>query len=119
MNYFTSFQVDRTPVDEVLENASNPDEMRLCDFCLPTNLNEVDDNGEAISPCITAFKLSENVLNMLPSLSICFDSTLFMKMWEKQCRVQNNDCFTLDDVEEMVWRHVKHQYVFVLDDLSK
>ena len=98
----------------VLEKVGDIGRFEVTDFCEPLDVKsfktvEVD----LCSPVITAFQLPDEIEQVLVPLSEAYPSSVFMKLWEDQCRQQENDCTSLKDIASLVWQPVSNRYIYI------
>lgn len=102
--------VDTSSIDNTLKKNENIEVHQVKEFCVPTDVSTVADL-EMLQPRMCAFNVSQPVLDMVPELHSCYDSSTFLKLWNEQCVANNGQCTSLDDVVQQVWAPVKHRYV--------
>ncbi|XP_053390335.1 E3 ubiquitin-protein ligase rnf213-alpha-like, partial [Mercenaria mercenaria] len=103
--------VDRTEVDDVLKKTGNGAKAcKVSDFCVPAVVKKVE-NIENFQPKLCAFDVSQPVLEMLPELQKCNESSVFFSLWGDCCRELRNQCTTLEDVSKRVWQPVRTMWL--------
>lgn len=73
---------------------------------MPSNITEVA-NLKTFQPKLCAFSVSETVLDLLPELQSCSESSTFMMFWIAECQSVMDESPTLDETVPRVWTTVK------------
>lgn len=100
------FTVDRTSIDKTLKKLEKIEVHQVKEFCVPSSISQKTDL-KTFQPELCAFNVSETVLNLLPELQSCSDSSTFMTFWIAECQSVMDDSPTLDDTVPQVWNTVK------------
>ncbi|XP_053391032.1 E3 ubiquitin-protein ligase rnf213-alpha-like, partial [Mercenaria mercenaria] len=100
--------VDRQCIDDTLKKQEHIEKHQIKEFCEPADVTKVD--IETYQPRLCAFSVSPTVMNIVPHLHACCESSTFMMFWNAQCQEVYNQCATLDDVVQKVWSVVKNRW---------
>jgi hypothetical protein len=103
--------VDRSSVDATLKKQENLKVHKVNEFCIPADVSKVDDL-ETFQPALCAFKVSQTVIDILPQLQACSESSTFMRFWIDECQNMDNNSPELNEIVPCVWTTVKNRYVF-------
>ncbi|XP_053396010.1 E3 ubiquitin-protein ligase rnf213-alpha-like [Mercenaria mercenaria] len=101
--------VDRSSVDNTLRKQEHLEVHKVKEFCVPAAVNDVTDL-ETFQPRLCAFKISQAVLDLLPDLQTCSESSTFMMFWTAECQSMTDHSPKLDDIVPQVWTTVKKRW---------
>lgn len=94
--------MDLSKQDAVLSKLVDIGQYSVKDFCNPIDVRSVG-NIEDCHPDSPVFGLSAEVEKMLKPLYDAYNSSTFVKLWEKQCTEQQEYCTSLEDVVKNLW----------------
>ena len=116
INFLFCFAADTRVVDNTLQKQKHIEVHRVNEFCQPADVATVEDI-ETFQPKLCAFKVSQTVINLLPSLQTYSESDMFMKFWMAECQGKNHSP-NIDDVVPQVWTTAKNRSVTTLYHLK-
>lgn len=87
--------------------ASKMDEQRVSAFCDPIK----EEFDKPCDPRITAFKVDEVVMRVLPKAKKYQQNYVFRIMWRDCCKSLHQQCITIVDAVEHVWIPVEKRLV--------
>lgn len=103
--------MDRSAVDDTLKKQEHIDCHSVTEFCEPADIGKVTDL-DTFQPRICAFLVSQTVLDLLPDLQSCSESSIFMNFWMAECQNLEDSFQTIDDVVPQIWTVVKNRFLF-------
>ncbi|XP_053396351.1 E3 ubiquitin-protein ligase RNF213-like isoform X8 [Mercenaria mercenaria] len=106
--------VDMKCIDDTLKKQEHIERHQIKEFCEPADVTKVD-IIETYKPRLCAFRVSPTVINIVPHLHACCESSTFMMFWNGQCQEVYNQCATLDDVVQKVWSVVKNRWDTIIN----
>ena len=81
------------------------------EFCIPADVDIVKVSAH-FNPESCAFKIPNDVKEILRDLHWCNSSSTFIWLWEKQCSERREECVTMSDVVIQIWKPVKERFFF-------
>ncbi|XP_053396335.1 E3 ubiquitin-protein ligase rnf213-alpha-like isoform X2 [Mercenaria mercenaria] len=101
--------IDRTSVDNTLKKQEHIEIYKVKEFCKPADISKVAD-VKTFQAMLCAFQVSQVVLDLLPSLQACSESSIFMMFWIAECQSVTDDSPSLNDIVPQVWTTAKNRW---------
>jgi hypothetical protein len=118
MNSFIFFKTaDTRAVDNTLQKQKHIEVHKVNEFCVPADMSK-ETNMETFQPKLCAFTVSQTVLDILPSLQVCSESSTFMKFWTAECQNDKSHSPNLDDVVPQIWTAAKKRFKIYFESLK-
>ncbi|XP_060561077.1 E3 ubiquitin-protein ligase RNF213-like, partial [Ruditapes philippinarum] len=94
---FVKIYLDRSSVDATLKKQENLKVHKVNEFCIAADVSKVEDL-ETFQPALCAFKVSQTVIDILPQLQACSESSTFMRFWIDECQSMDDNSPEWDTV---------------------